>query len=329
MKVNPDASYQFFGAEAVIRRLRALTKLIEGVCHSGDIEYVHKMRVASRRLRTGLGMFKECFPPDRRKDWRRVIENVTQHLGPARDLDVQIEYVRRFTQDHDDPVLQPGLLRFLHHLQTQRTELQDEVARAVKQLRKEPMLRELRKHLRRLRRTSRAGWQEQFAERYSDDARAIAQRKILRRYREFLAYEGFVPDPSACLELHQMRIAGKQLRYAMELFDPFWLGGLKGYTETIREFQQLLGEMHDCDVWIETLPVALREQRQIAPSQTFETLAPGLQALLNDRRSRREELYRDFHRRYREAQAKGFWESLLSALNHPPANAPVFTKETE
>lgn len=321
MKEPPDATYQFFGAAAVVRRLRALTRLIEGVCESGDIEYVHKMRVASRRLRTELTIFKECFPPERRTSWRGVIEKVTRLLGPARDLDVQIEFVRRFADQHDDETLQPGPRRFLDHLQTRRAELQDNVRKAVKQLRKDPMLRELRKHLRKLRRTSGAAWENDFASRYSDDAREIARGKILRRYREFLAYEAWVADPSACRELHEMRIAAKRLRYAMDIFDPLWRDGLKGYAETIKGFQQELGELHDCDVWIETLPAVLREQRQITPGETFEQLAPGLQALLSDRRTRRDELYQTFHRDYRAAQASGFWESLLDALNHPPPEA--------
>lgn len=318
MKETPDATYQFFGSAAVIRRLRALTKLIEGVCEGGDIEYVHKMRVASRRLRTGIRIFKECLPSERYTSWRETIEKVTRLLGPARDLDVQIEYVSYFTREHDDESLQPGLQCFLQHLRTQRTEMQDDVRKAVKQLRKDPMLRELRKHLRRLRRTSRAVWENDYVGQYSDDARRIARKKILRRYREFLFYEAWVADPAACRKLHEMRIAAKRLRYAMEIFDPFWKNSFKRHIETIKGFQQELGELHDCDVWIETLPAVLQEQRQITPDEMFEKLAPGIQALLNDRRARREELYNTFHREYRAAQAGGFWEALLVLLNHPP-----------
>lgn len=323
MKDVPDATYRFYGAVAVIRRLRALTRLVEGVCRGDDVEYVHKMRVASRRLRTGLTMFKDCFPSEQRKSWKQVIEKVTQNLGPARDLDVQIEFVSQFAEDHTDETLQPGLRFFLQHLRKRRDGLQRDVAGAVKRLRKNPMLRELRKHLRKLRRTAKKAFEHDFAGRYSDDAHRIALGKILRRYRKFLAYEAWVADPSAGRELHEMRIAAKRLRYAMEIFDPLRQGRLGDYTETIKGFQQVLGELHDCDVWMDILPAFLEEQRQIMSAETFGRIAPGLQALLHDRKARREERYKTFHRNYRAAQANGFWKHLLATLNPPPAEAPL------
>ncbi|MBN1556319.1 MAG: CHAD domain-containing protein [Phycisphaerae bacterium] len=322
MKESPDVTYRFFGAESVIRRLRALTRLIEGVCEGGDMEYVHKMRVAGRRLRTGMGVLKECLPPDRRKEWRGVVEKVARSLGPVRDLDVQIEFVSDFARTNPDEILQPGLAYFLRQLQTRRVGLQDDVRQAVKRLRKDPMLRELRKHLGKLRRAGRAEFEQRFAGGYSDEARHIAREKILRRLQKFLAYEAWVSDASAGEELHRMRIAAKRLRYAMEIFDPFWRGRLEGFTRRIKEFQQSLGEFHDCDVWIETLPSILEERREVVPGETYERLAPGLQALLEDRRTRREEVYNTFLREYRARQAEGFWESLHETLNQPPAVEP-------
>ncbi|MFQ6042085.1 MAG: CHAD domain-containing protein, partial [Candidatus Poribacteria bacterium] len=60
------------------------------VCEADDIEYVHRMRVASRRLRSGFALFEECFPPKRLKRWRKQIRRVTRALGDARYTDVQI-----------------------------------------------------------------------------------------------------------------------------------------------------------------------------------------------------------------------------------------------
>ena len=57
---------------------------MEGVEKSEDIEYVHKMRVTSRRIRAAMPLFKECFPKKRYKKWLNEIKKVTRFLGRKR-----------------------------------------------------------------------------------------------------------------------------------------------------------------------------------------------------------------------------------------------------
>jgi len=61
MENTPDESFCLFGAEAVLKRLEALEQEINGVCKADDIECVHRMRVASRRLRSTFAIFEECL----------------------------------------------------------------------------------------------------------------------------------------------------------------------------------------------------------------------------------------------------------------------------
>lgn len=62
-------------------------------------------------------------------------------------------------------------------------------------------------------------------------------------------------------ELHQMRIAGKPLRYAMELFETTFGKEFKGCLEEIKKFIELLGQIHDIDIAIPVLQSHLREVR--------------------------------------------------------------------
>src|SRR5207249_3254073 len=80
----------------------------EGTLLGEDIEELHAMRVSSRRLRAAMDAFAAAFP---RKDFKRalrVVKEVTDTLGEARDLDVAIagleRRVRRF-----GPEERPGL----------------------------------------------------------------------------------------------------------------------------------------------------------------------------------------------------------------------------
>jgi CHAD domain-containing protein len=82
-------------------------------------------------------------------------------------------------------------------------------------------------------------------------------RRILRtRLDELYAFDRAVADPDATEELHDMRIAAKRLRYLCEVFAPVFDGALDGFVDDLRDLQELLGDIHDCDV---QLPLAERE----------------------------------------------------------------------
>ena len=82
-------------ARAVEVRTEELFSFGEGVLDSSDIERVHDMRVASRRLRAVLEFFTPCFP---KREHRRVLREVkvlADALGRRRDPDVAIESLER------------------------------------------------------------------------------------------------------------------------------------------------------------------------------------------------------------------------------------------
>jgi len=56
----------------------------------GDVESVHDMRVAVRRLRVALSNFSVCVPKKDRKRLRLRLENLADALGGVRDMDVMI-----------------------------------------------------------------------------------------------------------------------------------------------------------------------------------------------------------------------------------------------
>jgi CHAD domain-containing protein len=57
---------------------------------AGDVESVHDMRVAVRRLRVALSNFEVCVPKEDRKRLRLKLENLADALGGVRDMDVMI-----------------------------------------------------------------------------------------------------------------------------------------------------------------------------------------------------------------------------------------------
>jgi CHAD domain-containing protein len=88
-----DCDETFSRAAARVIEVRAAEVFdhSSGVLDVSEIERVHDMRVATRRLRAALEVFEPCFP---RKRWRKAIKRVkalADALGERRDRDVQIE----------------------------------------------------------------------------------------------------------------------------------------------------------------------------------------------------------------------------------------------
>jgi len=77
---------------------------------------------------------------------------------------------------------------------------------------------------------------------------ANARRIVAAQTAAFFAQEQYLNDPDASTELHEMRIAAKRLRYAMELFGAVLGPDVDGCLDAIKEFQEIAGEIHDADV---------------------------------------------------------------------------------
>lgn len=104
--------------------------------------------------------------------------------------------------------------------------------------------------------------------RTEDDGRKSVERMSCReagrevvaaRFQELKGLSRSLYRPYKTKPLHKMRIAAKRLRYAIELFAPCWIEPLHSFAKEIARLQTSLGELHDCDVWIEEIGLTLRE----------------------------------------------------------------------
>ena len=68
---------------------------LDGVLDTTDIERVHDMRVATRRLRAAMEIFRPCFPSKPFKRALREVKALADALGERRDPDVHIEELER------------------------------------------------------------------------------------------------------------------------------------------------------------------------------------------------------------------------------------------
>jgi CHAD domain-containing protein len=94
--VTADEPYALAGARIVRLRTAELFEYDEGVLDTVDIERVHDMRVATRRLRAVLEVFAPCFPRKPFNAALRDVKALADALGERRDPDVHLAAMRAF-----------------------------------------------------------------------------------------------------------------------------------------------------------------------------------------------------------------------------------------
>src|SRR6266702_7471782 len=89
-----EETFVHAGRRMLQERTKKMLDWHDEVLKDEDIEAVHKMRVASRRLRATLDAYEPCCKPLQFKKVYRRIKKVADALGTVRDTDVMLEGLR-------------------------------------------------------------------------------------------------------------------------------------------------------------------------------------------------------------------------------------------
>ena len=151
-RVEVDCEEPFAAAAAriVAARSQELFEQSAGVLDLDDVERVHDMRVATRRLRAALELFEECFPSKRRHKSLKRVRALADALGERRDLDVELELLEGLSGDLASGDRQ-AIETLVGGLRAQQLEANERLAAFVTKKR----LRKLKRRLHRL--TEEAG----------------------------------------------------------------------------------------------------------------------------------------------------------------------------
>lgn len=203
----------------------------------GDVTAVHRARVGSRRLREVLPPLRELLPAGTAERARADVRRVTRALGPVRELDVAIALFDELAPAH--PLGAAARLAVTRAMTRDRDRAQRRMRAALTTRRCERLAASL------------------AALRVPDEpaaaARLVATVNIRvarrgRRVREALDRAGAIYVPE---RLHQVRIAVKQLRYALEVAGELRRGRPTARVTQLRRIQDLLGRAHDLHVLAE------------------------------------------------------------------------------
>ena len=143
--LTADAPYADAAAKIVSVRGEELAEQAQGVLDTGDIERVHDMRVATRRLRAALEIFQPCFPDKAYDQALTEVKRLADALGERRDRDVAIAALHGF----NDGMVAPdrrGIASLIEQLRTEQEEANEGLAPLVS----EENLKALRESMREL-----------------------------------------------------------------------------------------------------------------------------------------------------------------------------------
>jgi CHAD domain-containing protein len=132
--VDPFEPYARAGARVVRTRADELFAHEEGVLDTSDIERVHDMRVATRRLRAVLEIFEPCFPKADFKTVLRDVKALADALGERRDPDVHIEAMQTF-EAAVQAANRPGIEALVERLRAQQARGNETLAATLEHVR--------------------------------------------------------------------------------------------------------------------------------------------------------------------------------------------------
>jgi CHAD domain-containing protein len=242
----------------LITRFEELYELREAALNWDDPEGVHAMRVASRRLRSALRDFAPFLPKRELTSVIKRTRSIADALGEVRDQDVAIQALEKI-----ETQAPPGLSSSFKQLIENCKAIRDEAREELKSILAKSQLKQLKSDF-------LAGVEEATAERKTKRIQSPAELEfwkmsrtiILNRLRELEHLSNELFKPFEVESLHEMRIAVKRLRYALELFHQCWPHSVLTDAKRASRIQAALGDVHDCDIWIETLGKSIAEARK-------------------------------------------------------------------
>lgn len=214
-----------------------------------DPEYLHDMRVAARRMRAALRIFRGALPAEFVERADRDLKFFFADMGRVRDLDVGLTLLRQRAGNGEDD----GVAAWVERLSRRRERAWNRLLRGLSGSRYVEFIAFME--------TALAGPPPA-----ADDARAdwrvgeAAPRLLRRRFRKALAAARALTEESPEAEFHEVRIRFKKLRYALEFFADLHPRATRKLYEELVEIQDTLGEFQD-EVVLRSLLLAEPEAR--------------------------------------------------------------------
>jgi CHAD domain-containing protein len=265
-----------------------------------DLEYVHQLRVGTRRAGAALDIFSLCMPMKDYRSARKQLRRIRRAAGAARDWDVFLEGLAGQRQSERAKRVHDLLIGYAL---AQRTVAQEKLGEAAPNY---PF------DFERLMAETIAAVHKPHGAQPMETLRDLAGPLLSERLRDLhTAATGNLNDYD---HLHQVRITGKRVRYAMEVFaDCFVPAFREELYPRVEEMQEILGNANDSHVAYQRLE-ELRQQLRVHSPGEWRRFRPGLDALMRQHQQRvmvERQRFLDWWEHWQQSGGESAFQALL------------------
>jgi len=215
-------------ATCLVSRWDDLLQLRHQALNCFDVDHIHDLRVASRRLRGAIEQLGPFIGTERMDRLRRPIRRLTRELGLVRNLDETLLYLEKTGEER--------LESLLTLLGQQRTQEAAQARRLLELLDCIKLERQIRNA------AAALVTPDNIA---SQGLLALLSERNLALYYPIHALLPLVAAPEMVEERHALRIAVKKWRYFTELLHAILCGKQQVLLDQLRQYQSVLGDMND------------------------------------------------------------------------------------
>lgn len=340
METDPSNMYLSMALDSIEKATRSSRKSIRRFSDTPTADEVHHARVASRRLRTALRTFTGVLADKRHRAWKRPLRRLSRAMGRLRDTDVQLAVLDELHHRAGPRAIARGVDRIRLRLRQRRDELLRILNKLLRDDKHTAALNDILRTIDRVRQKHNLPRAERHAHEQSPDPVPVFHGppdgplpvditgSVNSHLDALLAFADVTDHPEQVERLHAMRIAVKRLRYTLEMYEPMLGNRAADAITAAREMQELLGEIHDCDVWLGWLPIFTRDETQriiehFGHDRPMAQILPGLAFISDDRSRLRDDLFRRFVALMRRVEM----ERVLPRLRHALITSPPYRND--
>ena len=241
--ITADDSLAEAGRKVWLYHFAIMLSHEQGTLLGENIEELHDMRVATRRMRSAFDIFGPAFNPKITQRYQKGLRKIGRVLGQVRDMDVILEkgiIYQSKLEEQDRLGIDPLLSSWKETIDIERIQL-------IKHLQSEEY-RSFKKDFNKFLQptfvtTDTINSGNETVSRIRD----IVPILVYSRYAAIKAYETIIPTASIT-QLHALRIEFKKFRYTLEYFKEILNESTSKTINEIKQYQDHLGELHDADV---------------------------------------------------------------------------------
>ncbi|MGH7865537.1 MAG: CHAD domain-containing protein [Candidatus Binataceae bacterium] len=286
---------------ALAFHLQALSREAVGA-QKGDARSIHQLRVATRRLRTAIRLFRRALYASQADKLRRELAAVAHAAGRVREADVAGDLLRKRARKLD-PHLAKALGPVFNENSRRRSEAMKELARLLNSNSHQSLLKRLAAPAYRRGRDVELG--------------LIATDLLRPLLRGLIRAGGVLGDDAPAELIHRLRVRAKRVRYALETLGGLGRKKLQKTLTRLQRLQEALGEHNDVTGAIRWLHDCT--ERIAVPADTL--LAAG--ALLQILHERERKLARRGLRLWRRLERSGLLQEALAEVRRTAAHWQV------